>query len=24
MENALKIYINQKESDDYERIRSKI
>ena len=24
LENALKIYINQKESDDYERIRSKI
>ncbi len=24
LENALKIYINQKESDDYDRIRSKI
>lgn len=24
LENALKIYINQKESDDYERIRAKI
>lgn len=24
LENALKIFINQKESDDYERIRAKI